>query len=69
MTITAGRGQLSWLEWHGSLEALGLPETPGEQGMAGLYPSSSDGKTQSMAGSFLGFKTDILVTTVWSLIC
>ena len=50
MTITAGRGQLSWLEWHGGLEALGLPETPGEQGMAGLYPSSSDGKTQSMAG-------------------
>ena len=51
----------------GALEVLGLPETPGEQGMAGLSPSNSGGKTQSMAGSFLGFKTDILVTTGWHL--
>lgn len=51
----------------GALEVLGLPETPGEQGMDGLSPLNSDGKTQSMAGSFLGFKTDILVTTGWHL--
>lgn len=69
MTITAGSGQLSSLEWQGGWEALGLPETPGEQGMVGLHPLNSDGKTQSMAGCFLGFKTDILVITVWSLIC